>query len=274
MVELAAVLLDLLKAVPEPSASLDVELKRLVPKLEQAKAFVASFSKRSYLGKLLSGHSDAEKLKLLDKALTDCVQNISVSVGVQNLTMQQQSYGKLEQLEGLVRMSRGSGGGGGGGGAELLGPDSPAVAAISKAMGVEVREVASQLQFSIDQVLASQAEIASKLDAALAAAAGGGGGGEGSENWQGAPEDPKAFWGDYFQEKNVPIDQFVPVIEEEFLPGEDQELTGDERKAFVEVLDQYPHDGFVSIVEWKKFCRACHGSVYGFIKSLVEKSAQ
>ena len=140
-------------------------------------------------------------------------------------------------------------------------------------MGVEVREVASQLQFSIDQVLASQAEIASKLDAALAAAAGGGGG-EGSENWQGAPEDPKAFWGDYFQEKNVPIDQFVPVIEEEFLPGEDQELTGDERKAFVEVLDQYPHDGFVSIVEWKKFCRACHGSVYGFIKSLVEKSAQ
>ena len=69
----------------------------------------------------------------------------------------------------------------------------------------------------------------------------------------------------------MPIDLFVPVIEEEFLPGEDQELTPAERGAFVAVLDQYPHDGFVSIVEWKKFCRACHGkSVYGFIKSLLE----
>ena len=29
------------------------------------------------------------------------------------------------------------------------------------------------------------------------------------------PEDPKALWSNYFHEKDVPIDLFVPVIEED-----------------------------------------------------------
>ena len=69
----------------------------------------------------------------------------------------------------------------------------------------------------------------------------------------------------------VPTDQFIPVFEEEFCP-EDVELSEIERTAMLEVLDAYPCDGCVSIVEWKRFCKqgAKSGqSLYGFVRFLV-----
>ena len=81
---------------------------------------------------------------------------------------------------------------------------------------------------------------------------------------------PKAFWSDYFAEKTVAVDLFIPVFEEEFLPEDVIELTPQERSAFVAVIDAYPCDGVVSIVEWKRFCKASHGrSLYGYVKALA-----
>merc|ERR1719473_2157219 len=71
--ELAKALNDVLAAAPKPlSPSLELELERLPPLLRQCAAFVEKFSKKMYLRKVLSGHNDAEQLRLVDKALTDC----------------------------------------------------------------------------------------------------------------------------------------------------------------------------------------------------------
>ena len=256
--ELGAALFDLLKAVQEPSPSLDLELQRLVPKLNQCRAFLASFSKRSYLGKMLGGHSDGMKLKLLDKDLTDSVQAISLSLGVTQVEMAERTFERLDQLEQLIKMSRGS---------PQLEADSPVVAAIAQTVGIDIREVVGQLQFSLDAIATSQAEINAKLDAALATQ---GAATEQDQAWQGAPEDPRAFWSDYFAEKTVAVELFIPVFEEEFLPEDVDELTPQERSAFVAVIDAYPCDGVVSIVEWKRLCKASRGrSLYGYVKALA-----
>jgi hypothetical protein len=271
--ELALALFDLLKAVPEPSPSLELELQRLVPLLEECSAFMVQFQKRSYLGRVLTGFSDGEKLRVLDTAITDVVQNISLSLGATQVQMAQQQFDKLDQLADLVKRSVPTTNGGGGG--QELSEDSPVVGAIARCVGVEVREVMGQLQFSVDKILENQSDITAKLDAALARVAGGDDSDIGGKY---PPEDPKVFWSEYFgSEKMVPIEHFVPVFEEEFTPGEVDELSSDENKAMVHVLDAYPCDGVVSIVEWKRFCKAATQSgktLYGFVKLLTAKEAE
>ena len=56
----------------------------------------------------------------------------------------------------------------------------------------------------------------------------------------------------------------------QFVPEDVSELTPQERSAFVAVIDAYPSDGVVSIVEWKRFCKASQGrSLYGYVKALA-----
>ena len=132
-----------------------------------------------------------------------------------------------------------------------------------------MREVMGQIQFSMDKMLESQAGIESKLDAALARL-----GGDDYSSCKYAPEDPKAFWNEYFGgDKVIPVELFVPVFEEEFTPEDVDELDSAVRDAMVGILDAYPCDGVVSIVEWKKFCKAATKSgksLYGFVMSLAE----
>jgi len=273
--ELALALHDLLKAVTEISPSLEAELNRLTPLLEQAREYVTKFAKRSYLGRILSGYSDAENLQLLDKSLTDVLQSISLSLGAAQLQLQAKTFEKLDQLAALVKMTRGGANGDGsdGGNGNALTTDSPVVQAIAQCVGVDVREVVGQLQFSLDEVLSSQKTIEAKLDTALARL---GSIDDGNTNafadCKLPPEDPRTFWDGYFgTEKVVPADQFIPVFEEEFCP-EDVELTEEERTAMLGVLDAYPCDGCVSIVEWKRFCKQCtksERSLYGFVHQLV-----
>mmetsp|Transcript_21155 Transcript_21155/g.41919 ORF Transcript_21155/g.41919 Transcript_21155/m.41919 type:complete len:175 (+) Transcript_21155:299-823(+) len=172
-------------------------------------------------------------------------------------------------------MTRGGANGDGsdGGNGNALTTDSPVVQAIAQCVGVDVREVVGQLQFSLDEVLSSQKTIEAKLDTALARL---GSIDDGNTNafadCKLPPEDPRTFWDGYFgTEKVVPADQFIPVFEEEFCP-EDVELTEEERSAMLGVLDAYPCDGCVSIVEWKRFCKQCtksERSLYGFVHQLV-----
>lgn len=224
----------------------------------EGKKFLGTFAKRSYMSKVLTGHSDAEKLKLLDKQITDVVQNVSLSLGTHQIAMQRQQFDKLDQLADLVKKA--------GAGSELN-ADSPAVAAIAQCIGVEVREVMGQLQFSMDKMLESQDSIMAKLDAALAA-----GGDTCPEHLKRPPEDPKVFWDEYFDDKVVPLDLFIPVFEEEFTPEDVDELNGDEREALQDILDAYPRDGAVSIVEWKRFCKTVSKSgksMVGFLRQVV-----
>lgn len=110
----------------------------------------------------------------------------------------------------------------------------------------------------------SQARIESKLDQVLA--------GQQAD----APSSDKlaSFWDEYFDTKIVPFAEFLPVFEEEFNGGE--ELTKEQRIAFEECVDAYPHDGKVSIVEWKKFQKKWVETGLGtvtFIESIIANTS-
>ena len=47
----------------------------------------------------------------------------------------------------------------------------------------------------------------------------------------------------------------MSVFEADFVPLENGSLTDSERAVAVSLLDAYPRNGTVSIVEWKRFCR-------------------
>jgi hypothetical protein len=131
----------IIQTVAEPTPSLELELRRLIPLLEQARDFTVKFSKRSYLGKVLSGYSDAEGLRALDKALTDVLQSVGLSLGAAQLRMQAKTFEKLDQLAGLVKMTGAAGCDAGVSGSSAVTADSPVVQAIAQCVGVDVREV-------------------------------------------------------------------------------------------------------------------------------------
>jgi hypothetical protein len=75
-----------------------------------------------------------------------------------------------------------------------------------------------------------------------------------------------------FSPQMIPTEHFIPVFEEEFCP-EDVQLNEQEKTALLDVLDAYPRDGCVSVVEWKRFCKQSKKSgrsLYGFIRLLEQ----
>jgi hypothetical protein len=63
----------------------------------------------------------------------------------------------------------------------------------------------------------------------------------------------------------VEIAQFIPVFEEEFVSTPDSNimLTELEREVLIKLLDAYPTDGLVSLVEWKRFCKQSKRAQFG-----------
>eukprot|EP00615_Pteridomonas_danica_P004644 CAMPEP_0114343860 /NCGR_PEP_ID=MMETSP0101-20121206/10952_1 /TAXON_ID=38822 ORGANISM="Pteridomonas danica, Strain PT" /NCGR_SAMPLE_ID=MMETSP0101 /ASSEMBLY_ACC=CAM_ASM_000211 /LENGTH=476 /DNA_ID=CAMNT_0001478851 /DNA_START=1344 /DNA_END=2774 /DNA_ORIENTATION=- len=271
VIEIASILYDLLKTIPNPNeceSSLQVELQRLQPLLIKCRGFMNKYSKRSYLSKMFCGYSDGENLKILDKGLSDVVQSITMSLGVMNVSMMQGQYQKLDQLADLVRSTGSSTQSG-----EPMSEDSDMVKTIAKCVGVETKEVVSEIQSSLDAIMKSQETMNNKLDRALNLLDATSAAVTGTNTSKPPPEDPKTFWDEYFgAEKSVGVELFIPVFEEEFCPEEVEELTIHERQSLINMLDAYPHDGLVSIVEWKRFCKQSTRAglgLYDFIKYLT-----
>lgn len=135
-------------------------------------------------------------MRQLDKGLTDVVQSISLSLGVAQVAMQQQSFAQLDQIAAMVNQAMTPEA------REDLTADSRVVGEIAAALGLETREVLGQLQFSLQGIQESQQNIEAKLDAVIAAQ----GDQRGSSENRLAPDDPKAFWGMYFDGKVMRTD--------------------------------------------------------------------
>mmetsp|Transcript_14764 Transcript_14764/g.19137 ORF Transcript_14764/g.19137 Transcript_14764/m.19137 type:complete len:239 (-) Transcript_14764:324-1040(-) len=230
-----------------------------MPLLVKCQGFMDKYAKRGYLSKMLCGYSDGENLKNFDKGLSDVIQSVTLSLGVMNISMMSSQHQKLDDLADLVRTTGTSTES-----SQPFGEDSPVVQTIAKCVGVEVGEVVSQIQQSLDKIMKSQDVITSKLDQALELLEG-----HNTRTSKRAPEDPKAFWDDYFDEKSVAVDLFVPVFEDEFCPDEVTELPEKEREVLIHLLDAYPHDGLVSVVEWKRFCKQCSRGGFGLYDFIV-----
>ena len=128
--------------------------------LERCKVFVMKFGKRSYLSRLLKGSTDAAELRLLDKEITDVVQSLGLSLGVQNLAMSQETLQKLDKLDETAaaittELAAGAAAGGGttvvvAGGAPQpttvqLDPSGPGVSALVRELGLPLTEVHDSL---------------------------------------------------------------------------------------------------------------------------------
>ena len=253
---------------PKPLApSLELELERLPPLLRQCAAFVEKFSKKMYLRKVLSGHNDAEQLRLVDKALTDCVQNVALSLGAAQLDMQRQQFDKLDQIAMLVSNANDN---------KTLAPDSAATKEIADLLGVQLDDMNSSLTEALSDIKARTESIDAKLDRLLAASAAGalGAATPDTATYNVADFAKKdffrAFWDDYFpSNKPVLFDDFANVFEADFCPLEVASLSDAERAALQELIDTHPHDGMVSLVEWKRFCKLVEQSglsFYDFVK--------
>jgi len=230
--DVALALADVLPVAQGASASLDSELARLKKLLGEATDFMNKFKKRSYLSRMLKGGSDARSLENMDKQITDTIQSMQLSLGAAQMKMQQRSFEEVAKVSELLAAK---------GGADGIKDDPEALAAVAGAARVPVDELRGELDTFFKELQESQARIESKLDQVLA--------GQQAD----APSSDKlaSFWDEYFDTKIVPFAEFLPVFEEEFNGGE--ELTKEQRIAFEECVDAYPHDGKVSIVEWKKF---------------------
>ena len=157
--ELGAVLGDMFKTSSSLTPSLEMEVKRLLPLLDRCRDFIIKFGKRNYLSRLLRGSNDAQDIRLLDKEITDVIQSISLSLGVQSIAMNQETLKKLDKLDETSAAikaeleAKGAGGGGAGStNAPQLDPSGPAVSMLVQELGVDMGEVRDQIAMSLQGI--------------------------------------------------------------------------------------------------------------------------
>ena len=280
--ELALVLTDMLKALKPPiSASLEAEVSRLQPLLDTATQYMIKFGKKWYINRLLSGDTHAEKLRLLDKEMTDVVQAIGVSLQTKSIDLAQQMYQQLDEVSAmLVRSTKDK--------TVDLKPDDPVLKELCQKMGLEISVVkdalSSKLNIIQEKVESSAKNLDEKLDRLFDFMREQKATNE-KESTESThlypPVDPTGTWDTFFgTEKKVPVAEFVPMFEEEFLPKPNGTapsnipmLDDAERTVLVSIIDAYPLDGFVSFTEWKRFCSTVARSnltMLGFIQSLTD----
>lgn len=261
--ELGTVVGEMLSSVPNISASLEMEVKRLVPLLDKCKEHMAKFKKRSYLSRLLMGESDKLALTALDKEITDVVQSIGLSLNVQNIAMSQETLKRLDKLDetsAAIKSELASNTGGGtvvaagfASAPPQLDPSGPAVSMLVREFGMDLAEVRDQLNAKLDKIQDTMKEnndsIQKKLDALLAAS-----------TQQHAldlstydkalypPEDPHLMWSFEFEGQNkVCNEYFIEWWSAQYIPsglnGRPPQLTDAQISTLIYLIDAYPKDG-------------------------------
>ena len=260
------------------------------------------------------GRSDADDLRLLDKEITDVVQSIALSLGVQNIALSQESLKKLDkldqtsaaikkELENKVSDNKSDGvilavaSPVSGDLSAQLDPAGPAVKLLCREFGMDLAEVRDQLAMSLEEIKSdlkiNNDTVQTKLDALLDAAAkleaaqANGGSAQVYSNqfnmsvYERAlypPEEPNDLWKDNFEMENkVANHYFVEWFQAEYMPVGDTKIpttmSDAEKQTLILLVDAFPKDGLVSMVEFKRFCRQVAKSrmkMYDFIKSMSE----
>ena len=85
----------------------DTPLSGLV---DRAGEFVSSYGKKGFLRKMFSANWDATTIKQLDVDLTACVGDISMTLNVAQMRMQQRTFEEVERLAGVVETQKTAGG--------------------------------------------------------------------------------------------------------------------------------------------------------------------
>lgn len=265
--EVGATLADLLKTVRKTFASLDMQLERLHEILKEANGFLDKYASRNYLSRLLRGMSDSDDVKRIDKNLGDVVGNIQMSLGVQQIALQQRTLDELDEMKKVVESIHTGNGNGRSKSQGLDGSDDDKEALmnispesydkLSSMFKVPVNEFKDEVNMMCASIMASQSRIEAQLEK-IAKMAGEGFGRTKKQSKrrvaQSVDDEVESFWTDYFgADKSIAFNRFVPAFEEEFNEGED---LGDSLMTVLQmILDNHPHDGFVSFAEWKRFFR-------------------
>jgi hypothetical protein len=203
--ELAVILQDMFKSVDSLTPSLEMEVKRLLPVLDRAQALMTKFGKKSYIARLLCGSTDQKNLGQVDKEITDIVQSIGLSLGIQAVSMQKQSFDQLDSATAMILSETANG-------TKAIDPSSPSLKSIADSFGLEVADLSNQLKMDLDSIKADVKElrslIESKMDAIVAFA-----GSTKAESTQGAslypPENPVQFWNGFFDTKEITPIEFI-----------------------------------------------------------------
>jgi len=238
--ETLLVLAELLPAVKVAGKSKATEkiLINLKATFEKIAEFLKKYAKRSYLSKLLRGHTDSHELENLDHQVTTCLQNLSLSADRANLQLQQKAFKEIDKVAKMIQEN---------GGAQSVQNDPALAQRVAEAVGVPLSDLNDEMQVFFREMRESQHRIENKLEELVQQQAA-------SVEALKRPADPDAFWNKYFDSKQVELDYFIPVFEDEF--NDQKELKPAERKTFAFMIDRYPRDGKVSMLEWKRFHRS------------------
>jgi len=240
--EVGLALTELCQTVKEPSMAMDAQLKTLTKVVTEAGEFLKQFAERSYLSRLFSGSSDDEAVKKFDKQLTDSVQSIQMSIGIQTIQLQQRTLNELDVMKGACSSKIGPPSADG---SHLKKMSKEDVAELARALQIDEREFQDEMQVSMVTMLATQQRMEAQQNQIAKVL------GVGDLDTMTSDRASK-FWDEYFEAKEVDMDKFIVAFAETYNKG--VEITpGEERKRVKKCLDTYPKDGKISYIEYKRF---------------------
>ena len=155
--QVALVLKELLPVIKAAGKSAAVEsiLKKLQSHFTEMRKFLAKYSKRGYLSRLLRGDSDEEELRILDNTLTATLQSLSLAAGSAHLTISQKTFSEVTKISDLIKEK---------GGAKAIQDDPQAIQEVAQAVGVPVEELQDEMREFFHELKASTGRIEAKLD--------------------------------------------------------------------------------------------------------------
>eukprot|EP01033_Poteriospumella_lacustris_P003774 gene3774-2675_t len=142
-------------------------MKPFIDAVNECSVFLQQFAKRGFLSKMFKATKDGRSLSLLDKRVTDTLQNLSMRVNGSQLDVQMQNTEKLDELMNMMKNAAG-------GKSDLADVSPDKLAEIVKAAGIESKEaIQGELQdlgLRVDQIqntLASVDKLLRQIDQKL-----------------------------------------------------------------------------------------------------------
>eukprot|EP01035_Chromulina_nebulosa_P018875 gene18875-24666_t len=93
-----AILLEMFQDVYDPSPSLINLLETFKELLDRCQKILERFSHRSYLSRLLRGYSDNTEITILDKSISDIINNIQLALQIKNIKISQDTNNNLYNM--------------------------------------------------------------------------------------------------------------------------------------------------------------------------------
>ena len=73
-------------------------MAQIIEAINDSQRFIEHFCKKGFMSRMWNSSSDQETLRNLDKKLSDCIQNLALRVGGEQLTLAQTADEKLDKL--------------------------------------------------------------------------------------------------------------------------------------------------------------------------------